>query len=118
MSGPITRLLSMGGAWPTNPNPHPVGDHLMQVQNRPVQSAVPCAGTVLFESKAQYCDGPKPGTDGVYGRGQEVPTHIAPQYDYSIDNYVAYNKPLAITHWLQTTKVPSYALAMRCPVPV
>ena len=27
------------------------------------------------------------------------------QYDYSIDNYVAYNKPLSITHWLQTTQV-------------
>jgi len=75
MSGPITRLLSMGGAWPTNPNPHPVGDHLMQ----------------------------------------EVPTHIAPQYDYSIDNYVAYNKPLAITHWLQTTKVEEDVIIIMDP---
>jgi len=63
--GKITRLLSMGGAWPTDGNPHPVGDHLMK----------------------------------------EVPTHIAPQYDYRIDSYVAYNKPLSITHWLQTTEV-------------
>ncbi|EKX44726.1 hypothetical protein GUITHDRAFT_109505 [Guillardia theta CCMP2712] len=62
--GKITRLLSMGGAWPTDGNPHPVGDHLMK----------------------------------------EVPTHIAPQYDYRIDSYVAYNKPLSITHWLQTTE--------------
>ncbi|KAJ1485685.1 hypothetical protein T484DRAFT_1792792 [Baffinella frigidus] len=64
-SGPVTRLLSMGGAWPTDATPHPKGDHLMN----------------------------------------EVRTHIAPEYDYSIDSYVAYNKPLAITHWLQTAKV-------------
>ena len=63
--GKITRLLSMGGKWPTDPHPHPTGDHLMK----------------------------------------EVPTHIAPQYDYAIDQYVAYNKPLSITHWLQTTDV-------------
>jgi hypothetical protein len=35
----------------------------------------------------------------------QVPTHIAPVYDYSIDRYTAYNKPLAITHWLQNTQV-------------
>ena len=30
MPGKITRLLSMGGAWPNDPLPHPTGDHLMQ----------------------------------------------------------------------------------------
>ena len=63
--GPVTRLLSMGGAWPRDPHPHATGDHLMK----------------------------------------EVPTHLVPEYDYGIDSYVAYNKPLSITHWLQTTKV-------------
>ena len=29
---------------------------------------------------------------------------MAPKYDYNIDAYSAYNKPLAITHWLQNTK--------------
>ena len=33
-----------------------------------------------------------------------MPTHVAPKYDYNIDAYSAYNKPLAITHWLQNTK--------------
>ena len=63
--GKITRLLSMGGKWPTDPTPHPSGDHLMK----------------------------------------EVPTHVAPAYDYGIDQYVAHNKPLSITHWLQTADV-------------
>ena len=73
--GKITRLLSMGGKWPTDPRPHPTGDHLMK----------------------------------------EVPTHIAPQYDYSIDNYVAYNKPLSITHWLQTTDVKEDVIIIADP---
>ena len=31
--GKITRLLSMGGSWPLDPNPHPFGDHLMKEIN-------------------------------------------------------------------------------------
>lgn len=34
----------------------------------------------------------------------EVPTWVSPQYDFSKDSYVAYNKPLSITHWLQNAK--------------
>jgi hypothetical protein len=39
----------------------------------------------------------------------------APQYDYSIDNYVAYNKPLSITHWLQTTQVKEDVIIVADP---
>jgi len=36
---------------------------------------------------------------------RQLPTHIHPEYDPRIDTYTAYNKPLGIAHWLQTTKV-------------
>jgi hypothetical protein len=35
-----------------------------------------------------------------------VPTHIAPKYNRSIDDYTPYNKPLAIHHWLSHAQVP------------
>jgi hypothetical protein len=37
------------------------------------------------------------------------------QYDYGIDSYVAYNKPLSITHWLQTTQVKEDVIIVADP---
>jgi hypothetical protein len=73
----------MGGKWPTDPTPHPTGDHLMK--EVPTHIA-PQVSFVSYRSLLSLI--------GLFCliADEEVPTHIAPQYDYSIDNYIAYNK--------------------------
>ena len=103
-AGPFTRLLSMRGKRPTEYIYIYIYAYVCVCVycNKQVGQAGPITRLLSLGGKWPTDPTPHPTGDHLMA---EVPTHIAPQYDYSIDQYVAYNKPLSIAHWLQTTKV-------------